>query len=291
VLEYTLSEEEMKKRFKQIYIEITNICNLNCSFCPKTSRASEFMSYEKFQEIILKIKDYTEMVYFHVLGEPLLHDELKRMITFTNDNGLEVGITTNGVLLDKKLEIFKDVNVKRINVSLHSYYDKNNQLNDKQLYGTISACEKILENIDTTIFYRIWTMEDDNSRNISRILSEHYTVEFDYNLLTNPNGISLKHRVRLQQENQFVWPVEATEKSITGFCQGLRLQLAVLVNGDVVPCCLDSEGQIKLGNIHEEDLNDILNKDISLDIYNGFSNHQAIHPLCQKCNYKNRFSK
>ena len=109
----------MKKRFHHIYIEITNRCNLACSFCPKTNRKVEDMSYENFCKIIDQVVEYTSMIYLHVMGEPLLHQDVEKMIRYANEKGLMVGITTNGVLLDKHVAMFHDMNIKRINLSLY----------------------------------------------------------------------------------------------------------------------------------------------------------------------------
>lgn len=66
--------------FKKIYIEITDICNLKCKFCPDTNRNKEIMSVKKFEEIIKKIHNYTKLVCLHVKGEPLLYNQLEDIL-------------------------------------------------------------------------------------------------------------------------------------------------------------------------------------------------------------------
>ena len=281
----------MKKRFKQVYIEITNICNLDCSFCPKTKRALDMMSLSSFQQIIDRVYLDTDLIYLHVMGEPLLHPDLIEMIQYVNSKGLPVAITTNGVLLPEFASMITDVNIKRINISLHSYIDKNNKTTSQQLNNTIIAAEEILGKIKTTIFYRVWDIKNKNAQALVEQLLEHYHVEPQLELITDPNGIAIKKRVRLQQENQFEWPINGENNTTSGFCQGLRNQLAILVDGTVVPCCLDSEGMINLGNIYQQDLDSIISSSIASAIYNGFSERKITHPLCQRCEYRNRFGK
>ena len=278
----------MKKRFHHIYIEITNRCNLACSFCPKTKRKVEDMSYENFCKIIDQAVEYTSMIYLHVMGEPLLHPNIENMIRYANEKGLMVGITTNGVLLEKHVAMFHDMNIKRINLSLHSYYDVNNQLHN-QLVKTVKACDQILEQLETTIFYRLWDMDHPMAIETAKYLKEHYGCEDISLLYTSLNGISLKHRVRLQLEHKFTWPIDGENEDVVGFCQGLRSHIAILVNGDVIPCCLDNEGNMKLGNCIDNSLQECVESKLATLIYDGFSARKAVTSLCKQCEYKNRF--
>ena len=93
------------KKFKKIYVEVTNVCNLSCNFCPKTSRKYGFMEEQSFEKIIKKIKGYTDHVYFHLMGEPLLNKNLKRFFEICEENNLQVNITTNGTLINNVKDI------------------------------------------------------------------------------------------------------------------------------------------------------------------------------------------
>ena len=110
--------------FNRIYIEVTNICNLNCDFCPHTDRIKKSMTTHEFEKVILKIKDYTKHIYLHVKGEPLMHNELDSIIKIANKYNLNVNITTNARLIDKKIDIINNNKIRQINISLHSFYDK-----------------------------------------------------------------------------------------------------------------------------------------------------------------------
>ena len=86
------------KKYRKIYIEITNKCNLNCSFCSKVLKPKRDMTLEEFDNILSKIKDYTDYIYLHVKGEPLLHKDIIKYINKANEYNLKVNLTTNGTI-------------------------------------------------------------------------------------------------------------------------------------------------------------------------------------------------
>ncbi len=105
------------KRFKKIYVEITNNCNLNCSFCIKNSRPIESISIDRFKILLDKLKPYTDYLYFHILGEPLMHKSINELIDIASSN-FNINITTNGYLINR---IKDNKNIRQLNISLHSY--------------------------------------------------------------------------------------------------------------------------------------------------------------------------
>lgn len=282
----------VKQRYHHIYIEITNICNLNCSFCPKHHRPLQSMSEEVFQQIMDQVCHLTDLVYFHVMGEPLLHPLLRSFIRYANQKGVSVALTTNGLLLPEHTALFEHADIRRINVSLHSYYDRQNLVAADTLDKVMKAVDAILPQCEATMYYRLWNIEDPHARQMIRLLCEHYDTSIPVEALpTSCNGVALRHRVRLQMEQLFEWPVQAQRADEAGFCHGLRSHFAILVNGDVVPCCLDNEGHMRLGNCLAEPLTDILRSEAAQAIYNGFSSRRTVTDLCRQCSYKRRFEK
>ena len=67
-------------KFKKIYIEITNICNKNCSFCSKTNRKKREMSIDEFETVLKRINNYTDYIYLHIKGEPLTHSNFEEIV-------------------------------------------------------------------------------------------------------------------------------------------------------------------------------------------------------------------
>ena len=249
----------MKKRFNRIYIEITNKCNLSCSFCKKGVRPLREMTINEFKKIISKIKDYTNTICLHVKGEPLLYSNLNEILTICDDNNINISLTTNGTLLKAKVEdLIKHKALFKIHISLNAEVKNLNYLDDIFTAGSLFPQDKI-------IIYRLWAQK------------ENKNTKIDINKYVDKN-------------NLFEWPKVSNAKT-NGFCEGLKSQLAILSNGTVTACCLDDEGLINLGNIFEEDLKEILEKEKTKKIIEGFRDNKCVEKLCQSCYYKKRFNK
>ncbi len=276
-------------RFKRIYIEITNYCNMNCKFCPKTNRRLQYMEIENFKNIITKIKDYTNTIYLHVKGEPLLHVNLKEILEIAKQSNLDVVITTNGTMLKEKQEILENAkSIRQINISVHSF-EQNIKKQNNYLYDVLNTVKNITDKNDIYISYRFWNMHNDditkNEEHIQQICKS-YNIESYEELKTN-NYLKLKEKHYINIDNVFEWPnLNNKECSEYGYCYGLIDQLAILVDGTVVPCCLDQDGIISLGNILEESLKDILNKEKTKEIIKGFKENKLHEELCKKCTFR-----
>ena len=262
--------------FNRIYIEITNICNLNCEFCPTLNRDRKSMTIDEFKSIILKIKNYTNHIYLHVKGEPLMHKDIDSILKIANENNLFVNITTNGRLLDKKLDIINNNKIRQINISLHSY----NNINEiDNLLNTIDKIE------NSYISLRLWNNLDNSD--IIKLLENHYKKDI---VLTNKR-FTITKNIFIDKDKRFNWPnINKDIISEYGTCKGGKNQLAILVDGTVVPCCLDNDGIINLGNIFDQKLEDILNSDKYKNIINEFNNNKLVEDLCKRCEYRNKFN-
>jgi len=271
----------MKKRFKKIYVEITNICNLNCSFCSKDNKQKKEMTVDEFKTIISKIKDYTDYIYLHIKGEPLTHSKLDYILTVCDLNNINVNITTNGTLLKDKYNILNNhKSIRQINVSLHSENNKDNYF--EEVFDTCKL-------LSTKMFinYRLWTLEDNKLDKKSTIIVNK--IRKHYNLSTDIVNKKIDNNTFIDFNNLFIWPDESLGLNINAKCYGLINQLGILVDGTVVPCCLDSNGVINLGNIFVEDLDEILNSSFAKDIIKGFKDNKSICKLCKNCNFRERF--
>ena len=276
--------------FKKIYIEITNICNLNCKFCPDTKRIKKNMSLDEFTKIINKVKGYTNLVYLHVKGEPLLNENLPLFLDVLENNNILCNITTNGILLKSKIDIInRSKAVRQVNVSLHSAIQNNLDV-DKYMDNILNAIDKLNNKI---ISLRLWNLKDikDNDLNdkIINKLSTHYKIDNLKEKLKENTSIKVKDNVYINQDTEFIWPdINNKEINKEGRCLALKDQIAILVDGTVVPCCLDNNGDIPLGNIFTESLEDILNKDLTKKIRNGFADKKIVCKLCKTCGFLKR---
>lgn len=286
------------KKFKKVYIETTNICNLSCNFCPKTSRKLSFMDEKSFEYIIKSVRPYTDHVYFHLMGEPFLNANLKRFLEISRENELKVNITTNGTLLNNVKDVLLNAPaLRQINISLHSFEANNQGVDFNEYIDTIiHFVKEITEKTNVICSLRLWNLDTrytaSNNMNIDilKLLENEFNLDCDLKeKLREKNSFKLKNNVYISMGEKFKWPsLKVEELGERAFCYGLRDQIGILVDGTVVPCCLDSEGSIPLGNVFEEKLEDILNSKRAQDIYNGFSSRNAVEDLCKRCGFINR---
>lgn len=276
------------KRFAKVYIEISNICNLKCSFCPGTVRTPRRMNVDEFELILNKIKPYTNYIYFHLLGEPLCHPELESFLKLAEDIQFKVIITTNGTLLNKNTDILLNSNSHyKTVISLHSFEANDNKFSFESYLKDCFEYAKSAENKKIVVF-RLWNNGGKDSLNdeILNTLEKYFPKPWN----EERNGIRIGNKIFLQYGDKFDWPtLENNNVSENVFCYGLRDQIGILADGTVVPCCLDNNGEINLGNIFEEDLGDIINSPKAQNIYNGFSNRTACEELCKRCSFVRKF--
>jgi len=290
------------KKFKKFYIEITNVCNLSCSFCPKTLRSPEFMNIETFVKILDQIKPHTDYIYFHVKGEPLLHPKLDEFLDLSYEKGFKVNITTNGTLINKvRDKIILKPALRQINFSLHSFDGNEGGSNkDEYVNNIISFVKQSIATTDTLFSLRLWNLNVDNATNLEAnknrdllfVIENAFQLPYKIEEEIHPGrGIKICDKVYLNQDHEFQWPdLKEHEDNSPGFCYGLRNQVAILVDGTVVPCCLDGEGVINLGNIHETPFSQIVESQRANHIFNGFSRREAVEELCRKCGYRKKFN-
>ncbi|MBU0972029.1 MAG: radical SAM protein [Proteobacteria bacterium] len=288
------------KRFKKVYIEITNICNLRCNFCPKTHRPLEMMDKKRFKRILAAIRPYTDYVFFHLMGEPLLNPNLAGFFEMSHEAGLKVNITTNGTLLGQKLPgLLKAPGLRQVNISLGSF-EANGMTRSLETYltGVTDFVNQAAENSKIISAIRLWNIDSVRLKGSNR-LNEQILQFLESRLGLAPGVFSvlskdtpsmmLKERVYLHLAEKFEWPdLEKTDENHNIFCHGLRDQVGILVDGTVVPCCLDSDGNIPLGNVLDSPMEEILHGERALALFSGFSRRLAVEPLCQKCGYARR---
>lgn len=279
---------------ERIYIEIGNICNLSCSFCAGTVRSPRQMSTEEFSAVCEKIKDHTKYIYLHVMGEPLLHNQLDSFLKIAQSNSLPVCITTNGTLLSQKGNIILENHeaVHKVSISLHA--PEGNGMNELEDYlkNTVEFAKLASSKKIYTVF-RLWNKDSDEGQGKNRqnsYIEEYLRKEFKGVWQERPRGYRLDSNVFLEYDSVFTWPSQSKAEEIDeGFCHGLSSQAAILADGTVVPCCLDSNGEIPLGNIFKSTFDEILNSERAKAIKRGFSSARFVEPLCRKCTFARKF--
>ena len=276
------------KKFKKIYIEITNACNLNCSFCLNNKREKKYMNVANFLHIINEIKDYTNYIYLHVKGEPLLNPNLDIFLDICDKNNIFVNITTNGILLKKKFDILdKHKCIRQINVSLHCENDIEDYFD-----SIFSVCKSLSNRI--YISYRLWTLKNNvldkkSTEIVEKIISSYSLSTIIVDKLYKDKQVKICTNTYVNKDNIFKWPDISSNHASNGYCHGSIDHIGILVDGTVVPCCLDGEGCINLGNILLTDFVDIITSERFINMRNGFMNNVCVEDFCKKCEFKDRF--
>lgn len=276
------------KRFQKVYLEISNVCNLKCSFCPGTKRTPHVMTEEAFTALLPKLRPWTDYLYFHLMGEPLCHPQLEVFLNHAGAHGFRVILTTNGTLLGKHQEMLLDSPaLHKLNISLHAFEANDLSVPFQQYLKDCFAFGKAAEG-KKLIVYRLWNQggADEKNNEILKTLETFFPKPWAH----ERRGIRIGNRVYLEYGDKFDWPdLTAEDMGRKVFCYGLRDQIGVLCDGTVVPCCLDHDGDLALGNLHEDSLENILEKPRALAIYQGFQQKKAAEELCRKCGYARRF--
>ncbi|RLA80608.1 MAG: radical SAM protein [Epsilonproteobacteria bacterium] len=287
----------MHYKFHKVYIELTNICGLSCTFCPTKDIKSQTIDLNLYESILEQLQPYTRDIAFHVFGDPLTLSNLENYLDIAYKYNFRVHITTTGYYLNNfDLNIFLHKAIKQINFSLNSY-DKNemNITLEEYLKPMFDLCNLKLKNkVHNFINFRLWNLdtkeipiENNFNQKIFNILSKQFNIEISN--IDYTKSFRLENQILIDFDTYFKWPsLNDTEKT-DGFCHGLSSQIAILSSGVVVPCCLDSFGAINLGNLNTIPLKDILNSKKAIDIVQGFKDNLAVEELCQKCTFKHKF--
>ena len=272
--------------YAKAYIEITNICNMACSFCHGHSRRPKRMSKEEFAYILQQLQGQTRYIYYHLMGEPLTHPELPAFLQMAADRNFKSVITTNGTLLDKVGDSLLNAPLHKVNISVHSFEEGNSTayLTKIAAFAAAASQKGIL------ISLRLWNKDHYGGRNAETEAFLRQKIPGEWQ--RNTRGYRIQDKLYLEYGDRFDWPDQAAEdRGETVFCYGLRDQFGILCDGTVVPCCLDSDGVIALGNVFEKDISEILTSDRAEAIVKGFSCRKAAEDLCRRCGYAQKFAK
>ena len=309
------------------YIEITNTCNLNCDFCPKHHRRKRQLSAGEFNLLTDRVRGKVSFLYFHLMGEPLLHPLLPQFIRTANEKGFKTVLTSNGTLLHRCLPLLESLPHK-IQLSLHSH--ESNARGELAGYMqevmqfSVQAAEK-----GTCMVLRLWNQggRDKENEEVMRLIEQYVPKPWK----ERPDGFRLSDHLYLEFDRKFEWPTagekseenlkdesekesgdeseknlkneseenlkeESEKESENGlgeksskkekkqlFCKALIKQIGVLSDGSLVPCCLDHDGDVVLGNLLHQSLEEILASPRAQALVEGFKHHTASEKLCQNC--------
>ena len=269
------------------YIEIGNICNLSCSFCPKTARKPGRMTRDEFLRVCHSLLGVTDYLYFHVMGEPLTHPDLPDFIRLATDMGFKCAVTTNGTLLCEVGDSLISAGVYKINLSVHSFEGGEGEKYISYIESLSDFADRASASGVLTVL-RLWNKGHDGGMNDKTldILKTRLQGEWKW----GSRGARIRHKLHLEYGDRFAWPdMSCEDMGEQVFCYGLGDHFGILVDGSVIPCCLDHEGDITLGNIFESPIEDILSSERAIAMRQGFEKRIATEELCKRCGYARRF--
>lgn len=290
------------KKFRRVYIELSNVCNLKCGFCPAVERDRRVMTPAFFRRVLAEVAPLTEEVCLHLMGEPLGHPQLGDIIATCTELAVPVNLTTNGVLLHgERRDIVLSPIVRQLNVSVHSF-EANFQGQDvapymHRLFRLTRAAMDVRP--DLYVNFRLWDLVpgasvSNESAAILRLIEEEFCADFATLKvdLRRRKGFCLAGRIYVHFDSRFEWPsVSAPVRGRVGTCHGLTQHIGIHADGTVVPCCLDKEAVIRLGDLTKSSLQDILASPRAEAMRCGFARDRLVEDLCQRCTFITRFDR
>ena len=273
--------------YSRAYVEVTNICNMNCSFCHGHSRPARSMTEEEYARVLAQLEGKTQYIYHHLMGEPLLHPLLPRFIRMASEAGFRPMITTNGTLLDRFGDAILVPGLHKVNISLHSFEGDDQAAHRTYLRSIVEFMEKA-GGRGVKVSLRLWNNGCDEGRNDTVLdeLKQHFPEPWT----ENTRGYRIRAGLFLEWGDRFAWPDQnAADGGECMTCRGLLDHFGILSDGTVVPCCLDSDGVIALGNVFREELRDILASPRARAMAEGFRRRKAVEDLCRRCGYARKF--
>lgn len=269
------------------YIEVTNTCNLNCDFCPKHKREKRQLTAEEFDLLTDKIRGKVCFLYFHLMGEPLLHPLLPQFVATAREKGFKTVLTSNGTLLHHAMSLI-DALPHKIQLSLHSHESnakgRLSDYIDEVMRFSILAAGK-----GTCMVLRLWNQggRDRENEKVMQLMERYVPKPWK----ERPDGFRMCENIYLEFDRKFEWPEadgrarqdDAPNDKVPLHCKALTKQIGVLADGSLVPCCLDHDGDIPLGNLLHQSLEEILSSPRSQALIEGFRHHKATEALCRNC--------
>jgi len=297
-----LSKVLIIKKFRKVHIEITNICNLKCTFCPPKIKPNGVMSLEDFDDINKQLKPFTKELAYHIVGDPLVLKNLNEYLDISLKHDLKVNITTTANKISPNdYDALMNKTIKQINFSINSYNANSHKKSLDEYLDPILDFVKYAQEKSHEYFinFRIWNLDESKSARdfntqVFKKVNECFNTDINIDDVYNqrPKNIRIAKKLFFNFDEYFNWPsLENDFVSDKGFCYGLDSHFGILTSGDVVPCCLDQNACINLGNTNDSQLKDILTSNRVKTIQNGFREGKVVEELCQKCEYRTRFDK
>ena len=184
------------------YIEITNICNLNCDFCPKHHRALRKMTLPEFEHLTDELQGKVCFLYFHVMGEPLLHPLLPQFISLARAKGFKTVLTSNGTLLPRAMSLLGSLPHK-VQLSLHSHESNRSGRLDEYINQVMDFAIEAARR-GTCVVLRLWNQggRDRENAEVQRLMAQRVAQPWT----ERSDGFRLCDNLYLEFDRKFQWP-------------------------------------------------------------------------------------
>lgn len=247
------------------------------------------MSPEKFSYIVEQIKPYTDYIYLHVQGEPMMHPQFDEIMNICDREKMKVQLVTNGTYLKDHMNLLQHESLRKISFSLQSIeYQKAEDMHE-YLNTILKFCEDASAQGKPVCELRFWR-NDERLMPKTKFCISLLKSRYRFTQTDRRNNIMILPNVYIDYDNEFEWPtMKNPVDSVHGYCLGTLEQFAVLSNGNVVPCCLDAEGSVCFGNMVATPLKEILESGRFQKMKKAFQENSVREPLCQRCTYRRRF--
>mgnify|MGYP001809998079 FL=1 len=267
--------------YQRIYIEITNVCNLNCPFCLATVRPARFMSASEFEHVLSEINDQSEHIYLHIKGEPTLHPQFNEIMDLAYQYRKKVHLVTNGTRLNQlNFELIDHPALSSLSVSLHSIQTFSDE--EKTIY--LKMLENLImrsENKPFSLYLRVWNQNNTELLNQLRMILK---TDFEYS--PSKHRVQIRKNLALDFDKEFLWPnLKHPFVSDQGHCYGGLKMMGILADGTLTPCCLDNDGDMALGNLFETPFKTLINQDRYKTFIDQMASNRLSEDLCQHCTY------
>ncbi len=271
------------------YIEITTFCGLNCDFCEPNKSKPYNMKLSLFEKINKELQDKTKTIAYHILGDPITVQNLSEYLDISAKYGHSVELTTSGHTLEQAdKNILLHPAIRQINFSLSSYFANTNKADNLESYmrHIMDFCELSIGAPKRFVNLRLWNIGNDSygvfNTDIERILKERFGVG-----AFSAKKTRLAPYTLLVKDKMFEWPSLSKEAlSSVGSCLAISGQIGFLANGRVVPCCLDANADMELGDMKVQSIDEALNSDKAQRMLRGFKENILLEKMCQTCGFR-----
>ncbi|WP_187106401.1 radical SAM/SPASM domain-containing protein [Campylobacter lanienae] len=271
-------------KFQKVYIEISDICGCECSFCPSVNIAKfGSMDLELYERILSQIRGKTRAICLHLLGDPLANLNLNQYLSLAYDKGFKIDLVTTGKYL-RKHDFSTLSKAHQISFSLSAFVDKNAKFSENYIDDLLAFCQ-FTQEIKSEIFINFRIQKHMINEPKFEMIKAKFEQFFGVKIGCNESRVRLAYKIFLVFKEYFEWR-EPNSQNPSKYCHGLISQIGIKSSGIVVPCCVDANARINLGNIGQNSLNEIVNSPKAKAIIDGFKQGKAIENLCQKCEYK-----